>query len=319
MTQGAGNAQLHLAKRARNDEFYTRIDDVEAELCHYREHFRGKTVYLNCDDPRSSAFWRYFCLMFGELGLERLIATHYTGVTDPGAPSFKTEALRGRDDTAGDGVKYVDPETGGVQTPLEGDGDFRSEECIELLKQSDIVVTNPPFSLFSGFVAQLVEYDKKFLILGNLNAIGYKGIWPLIQDGQMWLGVPRGNGGMFFDVPDEFEYSSAYVDRREINGQKVCRVQSIQWFTNLDHAKHPEELPLWKRYTPEEYPKYDNYYDVINVNKTAEIPRDYYGAIGVPISFLVKWNPDQFELLGRLDNPIVGGKELYKRILIRRK
>lgn len=343
----SGNANLHAARKARQDEFYTRIEDVEAELWHYREHFRGKTVYLNCDDPRWSAFWRYFCLRFGELGIERLIATHYTGVTEPGQPSFKIEAVRGRDDTAGDGVPYVDPETGGVQSPLEGDGDFRSDECVELLEQSDIVVTNPPFSLARSFVQQLVEHDKKFVIIGNKNAITYKEVWPLIQGGKLWVGVTPMSQDMLFDVPDdvaaELVASGSAGSRYRVVDEAVFARASAIWFTNLDHAKRHEELPLWKRYTPEEYPKYDNY-DAINVDKVKEIPCDYDGAMGVPITFLDKWNPEQFELLGSFNagwageelgsrpteiimkgkssiwnGPVVEKKPLYKRIVIRRK
>lgn len=327
-----GNSNLHSARRAKNDEFYTRIEDVEAELWHYREHFRGKTVYLNCDDPRWSAFWRYFCLRFGELGLERLIATHYTGVTDPGQPSFKIEAVRGRDDTAGDGIKYVDPETGGVQSPLEGDGDFRSEECVELLEQSDIVVTNPPFSLFREYVAQLVEHGKQFVIIGNMNAITYKEIWSFIQGGRLWLGVGKATGGnsMYFHVDDDYPDGSGVSVGAD--GKKTAQV-TAKWFTNLDHARRHEELQLWKRYTPEEYPKYDNY-DAINVDKVKEIPRDYDGAMGVPITFLDKWNPEQFEILDanllRQGAPLkphglikdkdgaINGKPKYARMVVRR-
>lgn len=326
-TMESKNSNLQRARRAKNDEFYTRIEDVEAELWHYRDHFRGKTVYLNCDNPRWSAFWWYFCLQFGELGLERLIATHYTGVTDPGQPSFKIEAIRGRDDTTGDGIKYVDPETGGVQTALEGDGDFRSDECVELLEQSDIVVTNPPFSLFREYVAQLVAHEKKFVILGNMNAITYKEVWPLVQQGKLWFGPSISSGDRPFGVPDAYplEAAGCWIDDE---GQKWIRVKGVRWFTNLDHAKRHEELPLWKRYTPEEYPKYDNY-DAINVNKVKEIPQDYDGEIGVPITFLDKWNPDQFEILGLANSArhlgpiawrtVVRGKKIYNRILVRRK
>lgn len=309
------NANLTAAKRAKNDEFYTRIEDVEAELWHYREHFRGKTVYLNCDDPRWSAFWRYFCLRFGELGLERLIATHYTGVTDPGQPSFKIEALRGRDDTAGDGITYVDPEMGGVQTALEGDGDFRSEECIELLKQADVVVTNPPFSLFREYVAQLVEHGKKFAIIGNMNAITYKEIWPLIQEGRLWLGTTYPKR---FLVPSDSPVTSSQIIDEGVRYQQFG---NIYWFTNLDHAKRHEELPIGKHYTPEEYPKYDNY-DAINVNKVKDIPQDYDGVMGVPITFLDKWNPEQFELVGFRygtdgKDLRINGKTPYFRVLVR--
>ena len=271
-------------------------------------------------------------MRFGELGLERLIATHYTGVTDPGTPSFKIEALRGRDDTAGDGIKYVDPETGGVQTALQGDGDFRSDECVELLKQSDIVVTNPPFSLFREYVTQLVEYDKKFVILGNNNAVTYKEIWPLIQGGKFWLGTIA-NKTLSFGVPDDYYApENAVVDEF---GRRVVKVPAISWFTNLDHAKRHDELPLWKKYTPEEYPNYDNFVG-IEVSKVADIPMDFYGPMGVPITFLGKYNPDQFEILAYsrkphipedmmldvgLDHgtPYVGGKAKYDRIFIRRK
>ena len=333
----SGNANLHKARKARLDEFYTRTEDVEAELWHYREHFRGKTVYLNCDDPRWSAFWRYFCLRFGELGLERLIATHYTGVTEPGQPSFKIEALRGRDDTAGDGIKYVDPETGGVQTALEGDGDFRSEECVELLEQSDIVVTNPPFSLFREYVAQLVEHGKQFVILGNMNGITYKEIWPLIQGGHIWLGTKSCGGGMDMIYPSAlFDEEKAGAFHIDAAGHYIKNIMGVIWFTNLDHAKRHEELPLWKRYTPEEYPRYDNY-DAINVDKVKEIPRDHDGVMGVPITFLDKWNPEQFEILGctesegvgfsmglwspasKVAQPLVDGQRKYKRIFVKRK
>ena len=286
---------------------------------------------------RWSAFWRYFCLRFGELRLERLIATHCTGVTDPGQPSFKIEAIRGRDDTAGDGIKYVDPETGGVQTALSGDGDFRSEECIELLRESDIVVTNPPFSLFREYVAQLVEHGKKFVILGNMNAITYKEVWPLIQGGQIWLGTKSCGGGMNMIYPSSFfDEEKAGVFYVDANGDYIKNIMGVIWFTNLDHAKRHEELPLWKRYTPEEYPKYDNY-DAINVNKVKEIPQDYDGAIGVPITFLDKWNPEQFEIVGITEanaagnsgglwaGPVTGrhafvaAKKVYARIFIRRR
>lgn len=336
----SGNANLHKARKARQDEFYTRIEDVEAELYHYRDHFRGKTVYLNCDDPRWSAFWRYFALNFQHLGLERLIATHYTGVVAPGEASYAIEILRGRDEDA-DGKIGVDS---GVQTPLQGDGDFRSDECIELLKQSDIVVTNVPFSHFREYVAQLVEHEKQFLIMGSRNAITYKEIWPLIQVNRMWLGSPLGT--VEFEVPVDNADPAKWGYREEVVDGVTHYFQAMRhicWFTNLDHAKRHEELPLWKRYTPEEYPKYDNY-DAINVDKVKDIPVDYDGAMGVPITFLDKWNPDQFELVGSFNagwageqlgsalteilmkgkssmwnGPVVGKKPLYKRIVIRRK
>lgn len=343
-SQESSNSGLHAARRAKNDEFYTRIEDVEAELYHYRDHFQGKTVYLNCDDPRWSAFWRYFALNFQHLGLERLIATHYTGVVAPGEASYAIEILRGRDEDA-DGKIGVDS---GVQMPLQGDGDFRSEECIELLKQSDIVVTNPPFSLFREYVAQLVEHGKQFVILGNMNAITYKEVWPLIQEGRLWLGTWPLGKEQLFGVTPEYQDELRRTKRegsawRLLDGVVMGRIAMGCWFTNLDHAKRHEELPLWKKYTPEEYPKYDNY-DAINVDKVREIPVDYDGAIGVPITFLDKWNPEQFELLGSFNagwageqlgsalteilmkgkssmwnGPVVGKKPLYKRVVIRKK
>ena len=305
------NTNLHSAKRAKNDEFYTRLEDVEAELQHYPNAFRGKVVYLNCDDERS-AFWKYFSQHFEELGLKELVATKYP------------EGLLFRLKTVGGTVEVVD---------MEGDGDFRSPECIEVLKRSDIVVTNPPFSLFRTLIEQLSEHGKEFLLLGNLNAVTYKEVWPLIQDGQLWLGSTSFNNGMYFGVSPDWEYSATYNFPREINGVQVCRVSSICWFTNLDNAKRHEELPLWKRYTPEEYPRYDNY-DAIEVSKVKDIPADYDGVMGVPITFLDKWNPEQFEIIGCTESegkgfsnglwtgdvaqPLVAGERKYKRILIRR-
>ena len=334
------NANLHGAKRAKNDEFYTRIQDVEAELYHYRPHFKDKVVYLNCDDPRWSAFWRFFCLQFSVLGLKGLIATHYTGVTEPGEPSFMIEAKRGRDDTMPGG--WVDPKTGGVQTPLEGDGDFRSPECVELLKRSDIVVTNPPFSLFREYIGQLMEYGKGFLVLGNVNAITYKEIWPLIQSEQLWLGPSIHSGDRPFMVPDSYPLEGAGCWSDEA-GQRWIRVKGVRWFTNLDHGARHRPLALSRTYSPEDFPKYSNY-DAIEVSKVKDIPGDYDGVMGVPITFLDKWNPDQFEIIGdsaRLAQPmsasvppgdtyVKGGSRLYvpvgnghhqrkyARILIRR-
>lgn len=326
------NANLHGAKRAKNDEFYTRIQDVEAELYHYRPHFKDKVVYLNCDDPRWSAFWRFFCLQFSVLGLKGLIATHYTGVTEPGEPSFMIEAKRGRDDTMPGG--WVDPKTGGVQTPLEGDGDFRSPECVELLKRSDIVVTNVPFSHFREYVDQLIEYDKEFLVMGSRNAITYKEVWPYIQGEKIWLGNPLGT--IEFEIPADTADPDKWGYREEvIDGQThyFQAMRHICWFTNLDHPKRHEELITWKKYSPEEFPHYDNY-DAIEVSQVKHIPADYDGIMGVPITFLDKWNPEQFEFLGASDNgavpedlklphfkrhnePYVDGRKVYKRLFIR--
>lgn len=323
------NNKLHRARKAKNDEFYTRLEDVEAELYHYREHFRDKTVYLNCDDPRWSAFWRYFALSFQHLGLKRLIATHYTGVLEGGVPSYGLEILRGRDEDV-DGRIGVDS---GVRFDLEGDGDFRSEECVELLKQSDIVVTNPPFSNARDYVAQLVEHDKRFLFLGNPNMLTYKEVWPLIQDGKLWLGVTANGGERWFSIPEDHPGSNNM--RIAADGSRMAGV-AVRWFTNLDHSRRHEEIPLYMKYAGNEdhYPCYDNY-DAINVDKVKEIPEDYDGVMGVPITFLGKWNPDQFEILGiseqnvaggsagRWDStsgvkhPLIAGKRSYARILIK--
>ena len=278
----AANANLHKAKNAKNDEFYTQLTDVSKELMHYKHHFKDKIVFCNCDDPTWSAFWKYFHLNFSALGLKKLISTHY----DKTEPTYKMEYTGGDDNDIEVGVK----------TPLEGNGDFRNQECLDLLDEADIVVTNPPFSLFREYVACLVEHDKKFIILGNMNAITYKEFFPLLRNNEVWLGCTNFNVGMYFFVPDDFEYRLTYKFLKEIDGRKVNRVAGCCWFTNLDHKKRHEKLILWKNYTSDEYPKYDNY-DAINVNKVSEIPCDYDGVMGVPITFLDKYNPDQFEIV----------------------
>lgn len=315
------NSRLSAARRAKNDEFYTRLEDIENELRHYRQHFRGKTVLLNCDDPETSNFWFFFSRNFDFLGLERLISTHYTGLgSDNPPPSYVLELRR---DPSGGAVDPTQP----IRTDLKGDGDFRSDECVELLKQSDIVVTNPPFSLFREYVAQLVEHDKKFLILGNLNAITYKQLWPLIQDDRMWWGPSISSGDRAFRVPDSYplEAAGCWVDE---NGVKWIRVKGVRWFTNLDHNRRHEKLRLFREYSPERYPKYDNY-DAINVDKVVDIPIDYDGPMGVPITFLDKYSPDQFEIMGLANSArhigpiswrtIIDGRKIYNRILIQRK
>ena len=301
----SGNANLHKARKARLDEFYTRLEDVEAELQHYPNAFRGKVVYLNCDDP-SSAFWKYFADRFAALGLKELVATKYP------------EGLLYRLKSAGGAVEVVE---------LEGDGDFRSPECVEVLKQSDVVVTNPPFSKFRALIGQLMEYGKKFLVIGNMNAINYKEVWPLIQASDLWLGVQS---------PKRFIVGDTMPDKagQTINqaGEREQAFGNILWFTNLDHHRRHQPLPLSKTYTPEEFPHYDNY-DAIEVSKVKDIPADYDGVMGVPITFLDKWNPDQFEILGcSYDygrpagwptdvsmSPSVHGKNVYKRIFVKRK
>ncbi len=302
------NSNLHQAKKAKNDEFYTRLEDINAELRHYRDHFRGKTVLCNCDDPRISNFFIYFAHNFEHLGLKRLITTCYKSKDADLFSSQSSEQaiwLEYFGDKNGDRVP--NPDEIGVHY-FEGDGDFRSAECIELLKQADIVVTNPPFSLFREYVAQLIEYDKKFLIIGSKNAITYKEIFPLLKDNKMWIGV--GNVTTFLKP----------------GGEKQT-FGNIGWYTNLEHSKRNEEIVLYKTYASEEYPVYDNY-DAIEVSKVSEIPYDYDGVMGVPITFLDKYNPKQFEIVGQMANtnvddynfgyPFVDGVRKYARILIRK-
>lgn len=343
--QTMASKNLHAAKEAKKDEFYTQLLDVENELRHYRHHFRDKIVFCNCDDPYESNFFKYFASNFNALGLKKLIATCYDG-----SPVQGTELLLDFGDTTKDEPKKIaykveitevnDINCDGrvdlsdvmhllkngrnVLTLLHGNGDFRSEECIELLKQADIVVTNPPFSLFREYVAQLMKYGKKFLIIGNQNAITYKEIFPLIKENKIWLGYKAGD--MAFRVPADSEPRKTRYWQDE-TGQKWRSMGNICWFTNLDHKKRHEDLILYAHYTPEEYPKYDNY-DAINVDKTADIPCDYDGVMGVPITFLDKYNPNQFEIVefrkgndGKdlIYSAICGGQiQPYFRILIRR-
>ena len=266
----AKNNNLHNAKKQKNDEFYTRLEDIEKEMCHYREHFRGKVIYCNCDDPKESNFFRFFSLQFEFLGLKKLISTGYK--------------------ENGHGVAYIYegdkngnnlPDDSEIQTyELQGNGDFRSDECVEFLKEADVIVTNPPFSLFREYVAQLVEYDKKFLIIGNKNAITYKEIFPLIKENKLWLG---------FYSPSDYILPNGEMTK-SVSG--LCR-----WFTNLEHDHRNRPLDLAQRYDPRYYPKYDNY-DAIECSKVMDIPRDYNGVIGVPITFLDKYCPTQFKIVG---------------------
>lgn len=270
------NNYLHEAKRNKNDEFYTQIQEIAQELKHYKSHFESKVIFCNCDDPEHSNFWKYFKEKFDELGLRRLISTHYKAEGE----TYKLEF---------DGKESI-------KTPLVGDGDFRSPEAVEILKEADIVVTNPPFSLFREYIAQLMEYDKKFVIIGNINALTYKDIFPLIKGNKVWLGCSIHGKKIEFMVPDWYPLKASgwRVDKQ---GNKYIFVKGVRWVTNLDVFKRHERLILYKHYTPEEYPKYDNY-DAINVNKTSDIPLDYDGVMGVPITFIDKYNPEQFELLG---------------------
>jgi hypothetical protein len=278
MTKKALNNNLHKAKTSKEDEFYTQLSDIERELKHYKTHFKGKVVYCNCDDPRVSNFFHYFSYNFEKLGLKKLIATCYKSQNmDLFSQNNSEQAIYLEYEGDKSGNFKPDAEEIGIK-PLKGDGDFRSPESIELLKQADIVVTNPPFSLFREYVAQLIEYDKKFVIIGNINSISYKECFGLIKTNKMWLGY---NTVRHFGRPDGSIYEAA---------------RSF-WYTNLDIAKRHEDLILYKKYAPQEYPAYDNY-DAIEVSKAIDIPVDYYGAMGVPITFLDKYNPEQFEILG---------------------
>ena len=281
-----GNLSLHAAHRAKKDEFYTQLSDIENELRHYRRHFAGKVVYCNCDDPRVSNFFHYFSFNFERLGLSKLITTCYKNQHAELFSQHDSERAIWLEYTGDkDGNRVPDAHEIGIHA-LTGDGDFRSSECVELLRQADIVVTNPPFSLFREYVAQLVRFNKQFLIIGSMNAITYKQIFPLIRDNRMWYGPSISSGDREFGVPLHYPLTAA-SSRVDEAGNRFVRVKGVRWFTNLDHRKRHEELILYKRYSPEDYPKYDNY-DAINVNKTAEIPCDYEGIMGVPISFLDK-------------------------------
>ncbi len=344
------NQSLQKAAKAKADEFYTQLPDIEAELKHYKEHFKGKKVLCNCDDPFESNFFKYFAMNFNHLGLAKLTATSYVDspIAEGQLPLFEVQGLgvsQGEDkkpykieitevrDEDGDGavgladVEYLLRNQRNTLSLLQGDGDFRSQECIELLQEADIVVTNPPFSLFREYVAQLVEYDKKFIIIGNKNSITYKDIFSLIKDGKLWLGYRNINQDMWFIVPADYDFEKI------VDGKRLKHIMGC-WFTNLDTTKRHENLTLYRQYDPKVYPHYDNY-DAINVNKVAEIPYDYEGPMGVPITFLDKYNPDQFKIIGLIagnikglagiptktgkDGPYLNGKLKYGRILIKRK
>jgi hypothetical protein len=306
------NSDLHAAKKSKNDEFYTQMKTIEDELRYYKDQFKDKTVFCNCDDPLESNFVKYFALQFEHLGLKKLVATHYIGGTTPvqldlfGSATPVQARIRRKPYVLiyeGDKNGNRNPDIDEFEFrelmkshihPLNGTGDFRSPECTQFLKEADIVVTNPPFSLFREYVAQLVEYDKKFLIIGNTNAITYKEIFKLIKQNKLWLGQTNFNVGMFFEVPDDWG-KFHHVDEK--TGRKIARVSTSCWFTNLDTTKRHEIMTLYKKYSPEEYPKYDNY-DAINVDKVADMPADYEGDMGVPVTFLDKYNPEQFEIIG---------------------
>ena len=320
----AGNKALGDAKSAKKDEFYTQLCDIEAELRHYTRFFKGKSVLCNCDDPYESNFFYYFASRFNDLGLKKLIATCYDGspvaytqldLFDAPKPRRERRAYKivitEVGDENGDGtVDIADVEClvrnrKNVLSLLDGNGDFRSPECVALLDEADVVVTNPPFSLFREYLSLLVQHKKKFLIIGNQSALHYKEVFPLIMRNEIWLGASIHNGDREFRVPLDYNASQHY--RYDEQGNKYVRVRGPRWFTNLDYKERHEELVLLKHYTPEDYPKYDNF-DAIDVSKTSDIPCDYDGLMGVPDTFLDKYNPDQFEIIG------IGSGDLAKQI-----
>ena len=351
----AKNRTLNEASRAQQDEFYTARNDIENEMKYYKPHFKGKTVLCNCDDPYESEFFKYFALFFNVLGLKKLIATCYAGspiaqrqlsLFDDETPATSRKpycaVIEAMKDYNGDGrTDLLDAEyilqngVGGSLRVLEGDGDFRSSECIELLKEADIVATNPPFSLFREFVALLMKHNKKFIIIGSKNAVTYKEIFPLIMKNRMWLGVGFRGGNAHFRIPtyDPEKYADGVYDPESglVNFRNVC------WFTNLEHNRHNETMILVRRYheDPSKYPHYDNY-DAIEVSKVVEIPCDYDGIMGVPITFLDKYNPKQFQIIGctesegkgfsnglwdsdsKVAQPLINGRKIYKRLFIRK-
>lgn len=348
MEKKSSNKNLHKASQAKKDEFYTQLVDIEKELKHYKDQFRGKVVYCNCDDPFESNFFKYFASKFNELKLKKLITTSYSGspivgqqvlplemeglkpdakepyiVEITSVPDFNKDGAIGLED-----VEVLLKRNKKSSRKLKDNGDFRSPECIKLLKEADIVVTNPPFSLFREYVSQLVEHDKKFLILGNQNALTYKEIFKLIKENKLWLGYDNG-GTKWFQVPNDYDIETESRIKIE-KSVKFFSMGSVVWFTNLDTTKRHEKLILFKKYSTEEYPKYDNY-DAIEVSKVSEIPMNYDRAMGVPVTFIDKYNPEQFLIIGHVGsvgadgvysfaNAIyLNGKKLFKRILIKNK
>lgn len=288
MTRNYSNKDLRKANLEKNDEFYTQLSDIENELKYYKDQLKNKTIFCNCDDPKESNFVKYFSMNFEHLGLKKLIATHYKEANlFTQEPPYKLEYTGDKNNN-----RIPDPEE--FITEMIGTGDFKNKESIELLEKSDIVVTNPPFSLFREYVAQLIKYKKKFLIMGNQNAITYREIFKLIKKNQMWIGESLNGKNILFQIPNY--YKSYY---KIINGKKYAFPKGVIWFTNLDVPKRSKELVLYKKYYgfEKEYPMYENY-DAINVDRTNQIPKDYDGKIGVPITFLHKYNPNQFEIVG---------------------
>jgi hypothetical protein len=322
MARNATNKLLQKAKKSKSDEFYTQLSDIESELQYYKNHFQDKVIFCNCDDPRISNFFNYFSSNFKELGLKKLFTACYK---EQVRDLFNVEKVENGfffEYTGTEGERNKPSSTDILY--FNGDGDFRSSESIELLKQSDIIVTNPPFSLFREYVAQLVKYDKKFLIIGNVNAITYKEIFKLIKENKAWLGINLGRGVSGFIVPEHYELYGTEA-RIDSFGNRIVSPNNCLWLTNLDTFKRHEDIALTKRYlgNETEYPKYDNY-DGINVNKTKDIPLDYNGVMGVPITFLHKFNPDQFEIIkfrkGNDEKDLsINGRCPYFRILIKKK
>jgi len=342
---------LDSAKKSKKDEFYTQLKDIEKELKHYKQQFKNKIVYCNCDDPYESNFFKFFAANFNKLGLKKLIATCYAGSPIVGGqlPLFDIKGIKSNSkdafcieinkvkDVNNDGsinlsdVEWLLKNDKNIATPLKQGGDFRSNECIKLLKESDIICTNPPFSLFREYLAQLTKFKKKFLVIGNTNALTYKEVFRLFKQNKIRTGYTNFNVGMFFMVPKDWE-KFHHIDEK---GNKIARVSTSCWLTNLEVEKHKELITLYKKYSSKEYPKYDNY-DAINIDKVNEIPMNYKGAIGVPITFLNKYNPDQFNILGMASSagynkeivgipfigkkdarPLVNGKNIYARVFVK--
>ena len=337
---------LRNAKEGKKDEFYTQLVDIEKEMRYFKDKFEGKVVFCNCDDPYESNFFKFFALNFNRLKLKKLISVSYAsspiageevGLFEEQGKEYKITGKRAYKvtlselkDVTGDGREDLEDVKEIIKHRiryLRGDGDFRSAESIALLEQADIVVTNPPFSLFREYLAQLVEHNKQFIIIGNVNAITYKEVFPLIKDNKLWMGASIHSGDREFRVPDSYPLNASGT-RIDDKGNKYIRVKGVRWFTNIDYNERHEKLDLYKEYNEEEYPKYDNY-NAININKTAEIPYDYNGVMGVPLTFMDKFSPDQFSIIGLdryvEDNPHYGhrftinGKETYARILIKKK
>lgn len=334
MAKRSLNTNLQKAKNSKMDEFYTQLSDIERELKHYKNYFKGKVVYCNCDDPRVSNFFHYFSYNFEKLGIKKLITTCYKNQNADLFSKNKSERaiyLEYNGDKNSNNIP--DPDEIGIKH-LKGDGDFRSKESIELLKQADIVVTNPPFSLFRDYVSQLIENDKKFVIIGSFNAIAYKEIFNLIKENKLWLGYGFKGGNAYFRTTHLKDFAKGVYNEET----DLVKFRNVTWYTNLDISKRHEEQILYKKYNPELYPTYDNY-NAIEVSKVADIPKDYKGVMGVPITFLDKYNPDQYEIIGsdydvkdgllpeivkpnwsgKIDRAYINGKRMYARLLIKNK